>query len=85
MKRRILQSIIVCSLLILAMGCGHKEGQTCEKMATYFTYPPEYDASGVRRIPISTPVGNFEVWTQRFGSNAKVKVLLLHGGPAYDA
>ena len=27
-------------------------------------------------------MGNFEVWTQRFGSNAKVKVLLLHGGPA---
>nr|O05420.1 RecName: Full=Proline iminopeptidase; Short=PIP; AltName: Full=Prolyl aminopeptidase; Short=PAP [Elizabethkingia meningoseptica]BAA19688.1 prolyl aminopeptidase [Elizabethkingia meningoseptica] len=33
-------------------------------------------------IPITTPVGNFKVWTKRFGTNPKIKVLLLHGGPA---
>jgi proline iminopeptidase len=27
-------------------------------------------------------VGNFNVWTKRFGNNPKIKVLLLHGGPA---
>jgi proline iminopeptidase len=36
---------------------------------------------GVRMIPISTPNGNFRVWTKRVGSNTDVKVLLLHGGP----
>jgi proline iminopeptidase len=82
MNQRMFLAFIFYSLLFLAMGCGHKEGQTCEKIATYFTYPSEYDASGVRRIPINTPVGNFEVWTKRFGSNTKIKVLLLHGGPA---
>ena len=82
MKQRIVSGSLFFLLLLLATSCGHKAGETCEKMATYFTYPSEYDASGVRRIPITTPVGNFEVWTQRFGTNPKVKILLLHGGPA---
>jgi proline iminopeptidase len=37
---------------------------------------------GVRMIPITTPAGNFRVWTKRVGNNPKLKVLLLHGGPA---
>ena len=36
---------------------------------------------GVRRIPITTPKGNFTVWTKRFGNNPRIRVLLLHGGP----
>lgn len=32
-------------------------------------------------IPISTPNGEFNVWTKRVGNNPKMKVLLLHGGP----
>jgi proline iminopeptidase len=38
--------------------------------------------AGIRMIPINTPVGNFHVWTKKFGDNPKLKVLLLHGGPA---
>lgn len=34
-----------------------------------------------RMIPINTPSGQFNVWTQRHGNNDNVKVLLLHGGP----
>jgi proline iminopeptidase len=36
---------------------------------------------GVRRISIATPHGTFKVWTRRFGSNPRIKLLLLHGGP----
>ncbi len=32
-------------------------------------------------IPISTPKGDFKVWTKRVGNNPTMKVLLLHGGP----
>ena len=32
-------------------------------------------------IPITTPKGQFHVWTKRVGNNPKIKVLLLHGGP----
>jgi len=38
-------------------------------------------AGGVRRIPITTPHGTFNVWTRRFGNNPRIKLLLLHGGP----
>ena len=40
-------------------------------------------AGGVKMIPIQTPVGNFKVWTKTIGNNPRVKVLLLHGGPAF--
>jgi proline iminopeptidase len=39
-------------------------------------------SGGVRMVPISTPKGDFKVWTKRVGNNPRVKVLLLHGGPA---
>ena len=39
-------------------------------------------SGGARRIPISTPKGDFHVWTKRFGNNPTAKLLLLHGGPA---
>lgn len=47
-------------------------------------------SGGVRLIPISTPQGNFKVWTKRVGNNPRMKVLILHGGPgmtheAYEA
>lgn len=32
-------------------------------------------------IPISTPKGEFKVWTKRVGNNPRMKLLLLHGGP----
>jgi proline iminopeptidase len=32
-------------------------------------------------IPVSTPAGEFRVWTKRVGTNPGLKVLLLHGGP----
>jgi len=34
-----------------------------------------------RYIQISAYGESFKVWTQKFGSNSKLKVLLLHGGP----
>ncbi|MFL5440367.1 MAG: proline iminopeptidase-family hydrolase [Myxococcales bacterium] len=43
--------------------------------------PRSGDAPGVRRIPIETPKGRFEVWTRRVGDNPTARLLLLHGGP----
>ena len=47
----------------------------------YFTDPEAIRSGGVKRIPIRTPRGEFHVWTKRFGSNPRIRVLLLHGGP----
>ena len=41
----------------------------------------EIQTGGVRMIGIDTPKGKFKVWTKRVGSNPRVKLLLLHGGP----
>jgi proline iminopeptidase len=38
-------------------------------------------AGGSRMIPVSTPGGEFRVWTRWVGNNPDLKVLLLHGGP----
>jgi proline iminopeptidase len=32
-------------------------------------------------ISITTPTGTFNVWTKQIGSNPRIKLLLLHGGP----
>ena len=50
----------------------------------YYSRTGRADAwsGGVRMIPITTPAGNFRVWTRRVGNNPRLKVLLLHGGPA---
>jgi proline iminopeptidase len=42
---------------------------------------PDRIAGGARMIPVTTPVGDFRVWTKRVGSNPDLAVLLLHGGP----
>jgi proline iminopeptidase len=39
-------------------------------------------SGGVKLITIQTPKGPFHVWTKRVGNNPRIKVLLLHGGPA---
>src|SRR5262245_14830957 len=39
-------------------------------------------AGGVKMIPVTTPKGSYRVWTKRVGNNPRIKVLLLHGGPA---
>ncbi|NMM47482.1 proline iminopeptidase-family hydrolase [Marinigracilibium pacificum] len=36
---------------------------------------------GIKMIPITTPKGEFKVWTKTIGNNPTKKVLLLHGGP----
>jgi len=50
----------------------------------YFSRTGHDDAwsGGARMIPIHTPHGDFRVWTKRVGSNPRLRVLLLHGGPA---
>ena len=43
--------------------------------------PRDVVSGGARMIPITTPSGEFRVWTKRVGTNPDLKVLLLHGGP----
>jgi proline iminopeptidase len=38
-------------------------------------------SGGARRIAVSTPKGEYQVWVKRVGNNPDLRVLLLHGGP----
>ncbi|WP_395614212.1 proline iminopeptidase-family hydrolase [Allosphingosinicella sp.] len=50
----------------------------------YYSRAGHADAwsGGTRMITIHTPRGDFRVWTKRVGNNPRLRVLLLHGGPA---
>ncbi|MBP1225392.1 proline iminopeptidase-family hydrolase [Flavobacterium sp. 1355] len=74
--------IPIILLLLLTISC-QKENKP-ETLSKYFTYKENtnIESAGVKMIPIKTPIGNFKVWTKRFGNNPKIKILLLHGGPA---
>lgn len=70
-------------LLVLALtSCKDKTTSNEVLVSNYFNYGDSVETAGVKMIPISTPVGEFKVWTKRFGTNPKIKILLLHGGPA---
>ena len=63
---------------------GHSGGDI--HVSDYFNYGDTgVQVAGIKMIPINTPVGEFKVWTKRFGNNSGIKVLLLHGGPAATA
>ena len=70
------------ALLLLLVGCA-QEAPPDASLKAYFDQTGRDDvlAGGVRMISITTPKGNFRVWTKRVGNNPKLKVLLLHGGP----
>jgi proline iminopeptidase len=74
MKRLFLVPILLMALT----ACNLKK----ESISTYFTYSDPIEAAGVKMISIQTPKGKFKVWTKRFGTNPRIKILLLHGGPA---
>ncbi len=74
--------IILLSVTCLALSCQQSTPPTSDPAAGYFNYGDSIESGGVRMIPIITPVGKFNVWTKRFGNNPKIKILLLHGGPA---
>ena len=65
---------------MLLMRCG--QAVKGPGLADYFAdHDTGVQSGNVRMVEITTPKGNFHVWTKRFGNNPRIKVLLLHGGP----
>ncbi|HEX2629803.1 MAG TPA: proline iminopeptidase-family hydrolase, partial [Chitinophagaceae bacterium] len=81
-----MRKLLPLLLLLILFSCKDKQSSTTTNDITvneYFNYGDTgVRSAGVRMIPITTPVGTFKVWTKRFGNNPRIKVLLLHGGPA---
>jgi proline iminopeptidase len=71
--------IIVAAAFSLA-SCKQQQAAS---LAEYFALADSgVQAGGVKMVSIQTSAGKFRVWTKRIGNNPKIKVLLLHGGPA---
>ncbi len=80
-----MKKIGICIVIVAAFFASCKSDnhtQTAPNLTGYLTADStKVQVGGVQKIPISTPKGNFFVWTKRIGNNPKVKVLLLNGGP----
>ena len=74
--------LVILIITFLIISCKNETKST--SLSSYFNYQESsgVESAGIKMIPIKTAVGEFKVWTKRFGSNPKIKVLLLHGGPA---
>jgi proline iminopeptidase len=72
-------------LLFIFFACKHSdkvnENKTTGESSDYFNFKTEgkFQAAGVQMIELKE---GHKVWTKRIGNNPKIKVLLLHGGPA---
>ena len=77
-----INKLIGIAFLCLLISCKQEKLPSAPLVADYFKYGEDVESGGVKMIPITTPVGEFKVWTKRFGNNPRIKILLLHGGPA---
>jgi proline iminopeptidase len=76
--------LALTACLVALPACGDRPAPPAAATPAYLDNAGRSDllAGGVRMIPIQTPKGEFRVWTKRVGNSARMKVLLLHGGPA---
>ena len=77
-----MRAILIFFISLIFVQCNETKISDNTDLKDYFSYNDSIESAGIKMIPIQTPVGVFKVWTKRFGTNAKIKILLLHGGPA---
>jgi proline iminopeptidase len=83
MRKEFFLLAVVAFLYACETKMKNASAATDVTVSQYFNYGDTgVQSAGIKMIPIQTPVGNFRVWTKRFGNNPRIKVLLLHGGPA---
>jgi len=79
-----MKKFLFLSILALSYFSSCKQHDSSTTVADYFApVDSGVQAAGIKMVTIQTPVGKFKVWTKRFGNNPRIKVLLLHGGPAF--
>ncbi|QEC68077.1 alpha/beta fold hydrolase [Panacibacter ginsenosidivorans] len=76
--------LVVLTAAIIA-SCNQPAAEQSKSVTVQDYFAPHdsgVQSAGIKMIPIETPVGKFNVWTKTIGNNPRIKVLLLHGGPA---
>ena len=74
-----MKKLIFLLAIVFLISCQPKENKT-SSVSYYDLQETGVKSGGVRMIPIMD--GKYKVWTKRVGNNPKMKLLLLHGGPA---
>ncbi len=71
---------IFVATLTLLLSC--KQNDDLLSLKNYQVSKEEgVKTGGIKMIPVSTPIGTFNVWTKSIGNNPSIKLLLLNGGP----
>jgi proline iminopeptidase len=75
-------SLLTLLAVFFAACKSDNSSQVAPNLAAYLAPDTtKVQVGGAQKIEVSTPKGNFSVWTKYIGHNPKVKVLLLNGGP----
>ena len=72
-------------IIAIAAACQQSTTEQAKSMTVQEYFAPHdsgVQTAGIKMIAVETPVGKFNVWTKTIGNNPRIKVLLLHGGPA---
>lgn len=76
-----MKKLFAIFLLMYLCSCSNGDKPTAVATAPKQDLYKEMQTGGVKVIQIETPKGKFNVWTKSIGSNPRVKLLLLNGGP----
>jgi proline iminopeptidase len=74
-----MKKVLILFIAFVSLRCNNATTASNEKAAPV---KEEVKASDIRMVPVQTSAGTFNVWTKKFGDNPRIKILLLHGGPA---
>ncbi len=72
--------LLIGSVLLLNGCLESPQGRSQDAVSdSYLDFSQRDDqlTGGIRMVPISTPSGDFKVWTKRVGNNPSMKLLLL--------
>jgi len=72
--------LVILTTVVLLTNCEKKVGN--KNSQNEASVSDEIQMGGVKMVKIETLAGKFKVWTKKFGDNPRIKILLLHGGPA---
>lgn len=77
-----MKNILYVILVLIISSCQPKENSDQSNTIAYNDLGETgVKSGGIKMIPIHN--GKYHVWTKRTGNNPTIKVLLLHGGPAF--
>jgi proline iminopeptidase len=71
-----LLNFVAILFILLSCKTDNKNNETALHSRT------TVETGGSRLVSVETPNAKYNVWVKKIGSNPKLKVLLLHGGPA---